>query len=276
MKTALAFVVSLALAACGSTLPPNTTTSGGATSGGGTTGSSTTTTSGTTTTGAASTGGTTGTVYPPPCPSNGFVCPSGSVKAGQVYPATSPANCGTSPGQTFPDLELMGGGVLNFNTTETMDQLPVSPNSIHIHDLFCSGFDFVFIDVSTVWCPHCNDEANQLPGRAGSGYSSNSLVQTWLNAKGLVFSVLVQGNTSASATTADLTTWINQYKVPYSMSLDQNQDLAAGLSLAGWPENIIVDLRDMHVVTTVPGADNHFYTTYCRILNIANCPPPAQ
>jgi hypothetical protein len=192
--------------------------------------------------------------------------------AGAVYPGAAPADCGASPGQTFPDVELSGGGILNFATTETKDDVGAfSTNSISMHDLFCSGFKYVFIDVSARWCPHCKTEAQEIPGWTGSAYKTNSLYQTWLNAGGTVFSVLVQSNDSTSATESDLTYWINFYNTPYPMSLDTYQTMASFIGLAGWPENMIVDLSNMQVKVTVGGDDPTFYQTYCTILN-TTCP----
>jgi hypothetical protein len=86
--------------------------------------------------------------------------------------------------------------------------------------------------------------------------------------------VLVQSNDSSSATQADLTYWIDYYHTPYPMSLDQYQTMAGFIGLAGWPENMIVDLSDMSVKVTVGGDVPTFYQTYCNILGISSCPSP--
>jgi hypothetical protein len=193
--------------------------------------------------------------------------------AGAVYPGAAASNCGASPGQIFPDVELVGGGIMNFSTTETMDDTSAfNGNSVFMHDLFCSGFKYVFIDVSARWCIHCKDEAAQIPGWANNAYKSDSLYQTWLNAGGTVFSVLVQSNDSSSATQADLTYWVDYYHTPYPMSLDTYQTMVGFIGVAGWPENMIVDLSDMSVKVTVGGNVPTFYQTYCNILGITNCP----
>ena len=87
-----------------------------------------------------------------------------------------------------------------------------------------------------------------------------------------VFSVLVQSNDSTSAVESDLTYWVNYYHTPYPMSLDTYQAMVPFIGLAGWPENLIVDLSNMQVKVTVGGDDPTFYQTYCSILGITNCP----
>ena len=192
--------------------------------------------------------------------------------AGAVYPGAFASDCGASPGQTFPDVELAGGGILNFATTQTKDDMNnFTSGTVHMHDLFCSGFHYVFVDVSAVWCVHCNDEAAQIPN---TSYHPGSLYQSWISAGGTVFSVLVQGTGSASANQTDLGNWINMYSTPYPMALDTYQEMVQFIGLAGWPENMIVDLTNMQVKVTVGGDDPNFYQTYCTILGIANCPHP--
>ncbi len=277
MKTALALISSLALVAC-SAAPDQTsatTTSGGATTGG--TGASATTSGGSQgTTGASSAGSTTtgGIVYTGECASNMYVCPQGSAKAGQYYPGASPANCGSSPGQTFANITLQGGGILNLSTSETEDSASnFSSTPISMLDLYCSGFNYVFVDVSAVWCPHCQTEASQIPGWTGSAYSSASLYQTWMNAGGTVLSLLVQSNNPADpATPTDLTTWVSTYHTPYPMSLDTGSDMPNYTGLTGWPENLILNLSNMQVVDAVSGDQPDFYQEYCGILHITNCP----
>jgi hypothetical protein len=203
-----------------------------------------------------------------PCASNAYQCPLGSPLAGQFYPGADPSNCGSNPGQTLSDLNLTlnGGGVMNFATTQTTDSMNNFISApVYLHDLFCSGFKYAFIDVSAVWCPHCQDEATQIP---------SLYYQSWLNAKGLVFSILVQGQTSASATKDDLTGWINTFNIPYPIALDVDQASPAYFGLTGWPDNTIVDLSNMQVLYTGGGADPSYYATYCTVLGITNCPAP--
>jgi hypothetical protein len=208
------------------------------------------------------------TTFTGPCASNVYQCPLGSPNAGKFYPGADPSTCGSNPGQTLSDLNLTleGGGVMNFATTSTADSMNnFSSAPVHMHDLFCSGFKYAFIDVSAVWCPHCQDEAAQIPGL---------YYQSWLDAKGLVFSILVQSNTSASATRNDLANWIGTYNTPYPIVLDTAQASVTYFGLTGWPDNTIVDLSNMQVLYTGGGADPQYYQTYCTVLGITNCPMP--
>jgi hypothetical protein len=204
-----------------------------------------------------------------PCASNAYQCPLGTKMAGSWYPGADPANCGSAVGQTLSDslLVMNGGGVLNFSTTQTTDNMnDFSSAPVHLHDLFCSGFKYAFIDISAVWCPHCQDEATQIPA---------SYYQLWLNAGGTVFSVLVQDATGAAAATkSDLSNWISTYNTPYPICLDSEQSSPTYFGLTGWPDNTIVDLSKMQVLYTGGGADPNYYQTYCTVLGVTNCPAP--
>jgi hypothetical protein len=204
-----------------------------------------------------------------PCASNSYQCPLGTKNAGAWYPGADPANCGSQPGQTLSDsmLVMNGGGVLNFSTTQTVDNMnDFRSGPVYLHDLFCSGFKYGFIDISAVWCPHCQDEATQIP---------ESYYGLWLAAGGTVFSVLVQDVTGmAAATKSDLSNWITTYNTPYPICLDTSQSSPGYFGLTGWPDNTIVDLSNMQVLYTGGGADPNYYQTYCYVLGVTNCPPP--
>ena len=204
-----------------------------------------------------------------PCASDAYQCPLGSPMAGDWYPGADPLNCGSFPGQTLSDTVLVmnGGGVLNYATTQTTDSInDFTSSAVHMHDLFCSGFKYAFIDISAVWCPHCQDEATQIP---------ELYYQKWLNAGGMVFSVLVQDVTgNAAATKDDLSNWITTYSTPYPICLDTDQQSPVYFGLTGWPDNTIVDLSTMKVVYTGGGADPEYYQTYCAVLGVTDCPAP--
>jgi hypothetical protein len=204
-----------------------------------------------------------------PCSSTAYQCPLGSPMAGTWYPGADPTSCGSNPGQTLSDTDLVlnGGGVMNFNTTQTIDSMSdFSSSPVHMHDLFCSGFKYAFIDISAVWCPHCQDEATQIP---------ESYYQLWLNAGGVVLSVLVQDVTgTAAATKDDLSNWITTYSTPYPICLDSDMSSPNYFGLTGWPDNTIVNLSNMQVLYTGGGADPLYYQTYCTVLGVTNCPAP--
>lgn len=279
MKIALTLVASLALVACsaGNADPGNTTTGGGATTAAVTTTTTSSTGTGSagstgvgTTSGSSSSGGTTGQVFSGACKSNAWTCAQGTAMAGAVYPGAAPANCGAGLGQTFPDVELFGGGVLNFAKTQTKDDMSLfSSDPIWMHDLFCSGFRYTLVDISGVWCYWCNVEAGEIPNKA---YHPSSLYQAWLDKGGTVFSILVQGDTSTSATESDMSAWIDKYQTPYPLALDTYQTMVQFGDVSGWPLNFVVDLGNMQVAAAWSGDNTADYVNYCQILGVTDCP----
>ncbi len=197
---------------------------------------------------------------------NYFVCPAGSAKAGQTYPGAAIVDCGSQVGQTLPNLTLLGGAVMNFSSTAVEDSTDQLADSTSLLTLFCSGYRYAFIDVSTVWCPFSGDQANSMV----------SLYQKWLNAGGTVFSVLEQGaDSDESATSTDLTKWIETHGVSYSISVDSDQDMDnlignAQTSSQAFPQDLIVDLSIMQVVWGANGSSNENFQTYCDILGIGD------
>lgn len=183
-----------------------------------------------------------------------FACPNG----GPTYPS---APYGTSTGGTFPDF-FLGPGYWNPSKTPTPDVPTFQPTQLMaFHQLYCSGFKFALIDISAVWCPHCNTEAQELP---------TQWVPRWLPKGGVVYSVLEEGATpNVPATMDDLTHWVTQYNINYPMAIDPQENLVTGLSLQAWPANIILNLQTMTVVDAVFGATDQFFNTFDQTLDAA-------
>ncbi len=269
MRRALIACFAVGLAACG----PNNVGSGvGKSSGGGDDGGSS---------GAGTSGGTSGTTSGS---TDGGT--NGSTSGGQPAPYACPGNPAlTYPGDSetwgvtrssvFPDY-FLGGGYWNPSTTPVADTT-LSPETVMaFHLLYCSGFKYALLDVSTVWCPNCRNEAADLPGWTGSGYAWNGKDQgwivKWLPMGGIVFSVLEESqDPTKPATLDDLNSWIAQYHTNYPMAIDPQQNLISGLGLTsgGFPANLIIDLSDMKVVNAVFGNDPTFYTDFDAILTNA-------
>jgi hypothetical protein len=278
MRGALVCIVGTFCAACGAELAGGLSTTSGTTAGqatttgtGGTTGGGTSTGSSSTSTGG---GGTIGTA-PVPCPSNQFVCPSGTAKAGQFYPGALLPDCGTVVGDTLPNLELQGGAILNFSKTEVTDDTRGGwSSSASMLDLYCSGFRFVFIDISTIWCAKSADQASFIVGGTIGRTTPNDMYQKWLNAGGIVFSAIEQGATNGPASRSDLMTWIARLGVSFPIAIDSNEAMDTLVGVTGWPTNLIVDLNSMRVVWSGTGFYLAYYQTYCDILGITGpCVP---
>ena len=184
------------------------------------------------------------------------------------YPGNS-CSWGVAVGNTFPDIALAGGAALNFATTPKVDSTTNLASSFTFAQLQAlsqkanGGFRYAFLDISAVWCPHCNDEAQTLPG---------TYVPTWLSEGGVIFSILVQSGSTNSegiyppASVSDLDAWIAKYNINYPMSLDTQQNMVTATGLNAWPANLIVRLSDMTVIDSVFGATDAFYAEFAGVL----------
>jgi hypothetical protein len=199
---------------------------------------------------------------------------------------------GTSLGHIFPDTQLTttgsGGGFFdpNLSPTETpVLDLPsayqtnpttapaFNPN-MAFHLLYCAkaaGFKYALLDISAVWCPHCNTEAQYLPACITSSncLASQGVTVTgkWQSRGGIVFSILVQGASTANAATLnDLYTWVNMYGINYPMSIDPQESMVTTVNLQGWPTNIIINLQDMTVVDSVFGSTWNLFQEFDGLL----------
>ncbi len=105
------------------------------------------------------------------------------------------------------------------------------------------GYKALLVEMSALWCGVCRGEA----GRFMSSYSS-------MKDKGIrVISLIIEGNSHAASTQADVDSWIKQYKCQYDVVQGKIMDLAAGGGSIGLPYNVIVDPRDMKVYKVVQG-----------------------
>jgi len=245
-------VASLALAACGSNTVDTGTGTGGAGAG---------------TTGGSAAGTTTGAPVDYPAPAKG-----------EVY--------GIGVGNTFPNLALEGGALLNLSPTAALDCLPkdscttTSPNfvsSFTYQDLYFAGkpagssntdtaglsitgqgFRYAFVDISGAWCIHCKQEAGTLP---------DTYVADWLAEGGIVFSILVQDAQDANpATQSTLFSWVKTYQTNYPISIDTQENMLTTANIQAWPGNVIVRLHDMQVIESVLGAGDSFYQDFAKHL----------
>lgn len=122
----------------------------------------------------------------------------------------------------------------------------------------------LLIDVASVWCPPCNEEAKTtLPGKH-------------LKYKPCGGEFLLQLADSATpgvaALPADLVRWDNRYKVDYPSSLDPSSKLAALFSQDAFPSNLIIDTRTMKIIDVEAGIPPaSFWTKYEATMNAPAC-----
>lgn len=120
----------------------------------------------------------------------------------------------------------------------------------------------LMIDVSSVWCPPCKYEAqNILPER----------YEKYRTRGGEFLLQLADGrNPGKPAVAQDLDRWTNTYDVQYPSAIDPSYKLGALFQSDAFPANIIVKTEDMSIVQIVSGApedDGDFWTTFEKVMN---------
>lgn len=115
------------------------------------------------------------------------------------------------------------------------------------------------IDVGSVWCGPCNQEAKiELPPRYAAYQPMG----------GEILSVLADGPTPGSpASPTHLKNWATKYKSNYPLATDPSYALGDLFVAEAFPQNIIVDLRTMTIVRVDAGVpDAAFWTKFESVL----------
>jgi len=120
----------------------------------------------------------------------------------------------------------------------------------------------LLIDVASVWCGPCNQEAaDVLPG----------LYQKYKPLGGEFLSNLADGGTPGiAATSKNLHAWSSKYDVDYPIVIDPTYKLSALFDQDAFPTNMIIDTKTMSVVMVIAGAPapgGSFWKAYEKILN---------
>jgi len=104
----------------------------------------------------------------------------------------------------------------------------------------------LLIDVSSVWCPPCNEEAqSSLPAQYAKYQPMGG--QFLLN--------LADGeDPGTAATTLDLTSWTTKYNENFPAVIDPEYKLAALFAADFFPANMIVNPRNMKICMVMSGA----------------------
>lgn len=119
----------------------------------------------------------------------------------------------------------------------------------------------LLIDVASVWCGPCNNEAkNILPG----------LYTKYKPQGGEFLLQLADGPTGGvAATSKSLFNWTQKYDVDYPAAFDPTYKLGALFKSEAYPTNMIVDTRTMKIVTVLAGAPepgDAFWLKYEKVL----------
>jgi hypothetical protein len=124
----------------------------------------------------------------------------------------------------------------------------------------------LLIDVSSVWCPPCNEEAKDvLP----------SLYEKYQPQGGEFLLQLADGPTrNVPAEPKHLYNWTLKYKVDYPAAIDPSYKLSSLFEADAFPANMIIKTKDMTIVEVISGsptpgtaAGNIFWKIFEKVLS---------
>jgi len=116
------------------------------------------------------------------------------------------------------------------------------------------------IDVSSVWCPPCNEEAATILPAKYLEYKPRG---------GEFLLQLADGPTPGEAAgQSDLYKWTQKYDVDYPAAIDPSYKLGALFDADAFPANIIIKTQDMSIVEVIAGEPNAgFWSTFEQVLD---------
>jgi hypothetical protein len=109
----------------------------------------------------------------------------------------------------------------------------------------------LLLDVASVWCPPCNDEAKTLLPPKHLAYKPCG---------GEFALVLIDGPTPGTpATPLNLVGWTKKYSVDFPAAIDPSSKLSSLFDADAFPSNIIVDTKTMTVIKARAGEPDAAY-----------------
>lgn len=206
-------------------------------------------------------------------PVPGFVDSTGEAKAAEAaYPA---GPYGVGIGSVVPNFSFVGYQNAAAGTSAGMDLIQLADfYNPHAHDatyepaageeddrLFPATSHYLLagkakptvllLDVASVWCEPCNEEAHIMLPPLHALYSPCG---------GEFMLDLHDSNTvGSSATINNLKNWTKEYKVNYPAVIDPEYRLDELFEQSAFPNNTIVDTTTMKVVQIIAGAEFRLY-----------------
>jgi hypothetical protein len=158
-------------------------------------------------------------------------CSDDSLNAG---PAPQPIDGGA----TFPNLTL--DGILSVATVDT----PAVVSMSEYQDPTGARYDLLHVIGIFMWCPHCNNETNNLAG-----------IAAWRAANRVaVVQIAMEGYGGASPTWSELQKWVSDHNVDFPVLIDsQGAQLGQYFSVNYVPVNIVVNPRTMEILAVDVG-----------------------
>jgi len=160
---------------------------------------------------------------------------------GTAYPTS---NLGGQPrtvtqaGQTFPNLTLQG-----VRSAATMDT-PAVVSMAEYFDPTGARYDLLHVIGIFMWCPHCNNETNNL-----------STIPVWQAAHRVaVVQIAMLGYGNASPSWSELQKWVGDHNLNFPVLVDgQGTQLGQYFSVNYVPLNIVVNPRSMEILDVTVG-----------------------
>jgi hypothetical protein len=120
----------------------------------------------------------------------------------------------------------------------------------------------LLIDVASVWCGPCNEEAKSV---------LNGLYAKYKPCGGeFLFQLAEGGAPGVPATQQLLEAWVSTYHVAYPAMIDPKQQLSELYSADSFPDSAIVDTQTMKIFDVISGVpDETFWTTFESALDAA-------
>jgi hypothetical protein len=120
----------------------------------------------------------------------------------------------------------------------------------------------LFIDIASVWCGPCNLEAKtELPAKYAKYRPCGGE---------FLFQLAEGAAPGTTATPANLAAWTHAYKVNYPATYDPTQQLSALYGGGSFPDGVIIDTHDMHIIEVVSGVpDDSVWKTFESTLDAA-------
>jgi hypothetical protein len=142
------------------------------------------------------------------------------------------------PGQIFPDLTLEG--VRSKATLATPEVISMS----EFFDPTGARYDLLHVTAIFMWCPHCNNETNDLAS-----------IAAWRAAHRVaVVQIAMQGYGSASPSWTEVQKWVGDHNLDFPVLVDgQGAELGKYFPVNSVPVNIAVNPRTMEVLDVQVG-----------------------
>jgi len=212
-------------------------------------------------------GGADDPVDEPPVPANPQPGVGQSPKASLDYPKGAK---GIGKGSIIENFHFVGYSNKQTNTTglqliQMADFYNPTGDGVFTEDnwAFAAGAKkpkALLIDVASVWCGPCNQEAKEvLPG----------LHAKYAPQGGEFLLQLADSNTPGEpATMTNLDNWTTKYNVDYPATIDPTYKLGSLFEADAFPANMIVDTRTMTIVLVVAGVpDQSFWNKFQAVID---------